>query len=242
MTQSKTVLITGASRGIGRACAERFLAGGFRVALACCRNAAATAEFFSDSPGVCVFSADLTDERAVLALCEQVRAQMGEVDAIVNNAGISLSGLFQDSTTEEYERVMALHVRAPYLISRFFCPEMIARRAGSIVNVSSVWGQTGASMEVLYSTSKAALIGMTKALAKELAPSKVRVNCVCPGAVDTDMMADYTEAEISQLCEQIPLSRLATPAEIAECVFFLSTESAAYVTGQLLSPNGGLYI
>lgn len=237
MKPNKRVFVSGSSRGIGEAVARRFAREGCEVLLHA-NQSVARAENLANEIGARLFVCDFTKREDVTLLAEQI----GEVDVLVNCAGISDVGLFQDCDDEELSRLTEVNLCAPMRLTRALMLPMIRKKQGAIVNVSSVWGQTGASTEVAYSATKAGLIGFTKALAKELAPSGVRVNCVCPGAIDTDMMASFSAEERAALCEEIPLMRLGTAAEVAECVYFLASESASYVTGQILAPNGGLYI
>lgn len=237
MKQNKRVLITGASRGIGEAIARRLSRAGFELCLHA-NHSRETLLALAEELGASTYFADFEDPSQVLRLADEV----GAVDVLINNAGIAQSGLYQDLTDQVLDRLIAVNLRAPMDLTRRLIPSMIRNHSGVIVNVSSIWGQTGASMEVAYSAVKAGLIGFSKALAKELAPSGVRVNCVCPGAIRTEMMDAYDETEISDLCDEIPLGRLGTAQEVAECVHFLTTDASSYLTGQVLSPNGGLLI
>ena len=237
MKLNKRVLITGASRGIGEAIARRLSREGYELFLHA-NSSRERLNALANELGAKAYFADFSVPSEVLRLADEV----GEVDVLINNAGIAQTGLFQDLTDAELERLISVDLRAPMDLTRRLIPAMIRRHSGVVVNVSSIWGQTGASMEVAYSAVKAGVLGFTKALAKELAPSGVRVNCVCPGAIRTEMMDAYSEAEINALCDEIPIGRLGTPDEIAECVYFLITDSSSYLTGQILSPNGGLLI
>lgn len=245
MPTGDAVLITGASGGIGSACAALFAAAGYTVGICCKKHqeeAQALARALSETSEAYVFCADLEREAEVLRLADEAREKLGFVSVLVNNAGIAKEALFDETTTADWDRLMAVNLKAPFLLMRELCKPMIQKKRGSIVNVASVWGQTGASMEVAYSASKAGLIGMTKALAKELAPSGIRVNYVCPGVTDTDMTAGFDAAAREEIRTQIPMRRFATPADIARAVFFLAGEDAAYITGQCLCPNGGMLI
>ena len=242
MKQTETVLITGAATGIGKAIARRFAAEGYRVALACHTHVSEAQQLAADFTDAAVFCADLSGGEGCEALCREVREKMGAVHVLVNNAGVSLHKLIQDTTEEELDRLLSVDLKAPYLLSRAFCREMIARKAGAIINISSVWGQTGGSMETAYSAAKAGLVGLSRALAKELGPSGVRVNCVCPGVIDTAMRASFSGEDRQALSEETPLCRLGTPEEVAACVYFLASGEASFVTGQVLSPNGGFFI
>jgi 3-oxoacyl-[acyl-carrier protein] reductase len=165
--------------------------------------------------------------------------EFGGIDALVCNAGISLPVLFTQTTEEEYDRVFSVNTKGVFFLSQAAAKEMISAGKGAIVNVSSMWGVAGASGEVAYSASKAAVIGLTKALAKELAPSGIRVNCVAPGVTDTEMNACYDEDAMEALSERTPLGRIADPREIAEAIFFLASEKASFITGQTLTADGG---
>lgn len=239
-------LITGASRGIGRAIALRLARDGYTVALnyrADEQAALGTAQILQALGGdgmLC--QADVSDERAVRQMVLAVEKQYGRIDLLVNNAGVAQQALFTDLTSEDWKRMMDVHINAAFYTSSAVLPGMIRRKSGSIINIASMWGQTGASCEVHYSTAKAALIGMTKALAKEVGPSGIRVNCVSPGAVDTDMMAGFSAEDRQAIAEETPLCRLGKPEEIAAAVSFLASSDAAFITGQVLAPNGGLVI
>lgn len=238
----RTALITGASRGIGRACAEYFAENGWRVVINYNSSedaAAALADKINKGGGeACIYKADVgvTDEcRALVEYALDVGN--GVLDVLVNNAAIDKLAPFDMLSREEERRIFDVNLFGAMDCTRFALPHMVSERAGSIVNVSSIWGRVGASCEVQYSTSKAALIGFTRALSKELAPSGVRVNCVAPGIIDTDMNACLTEGELGEFLETVPLGRMGTPREVAECVYFLCT--ATYVTGQVLGVDGG---
>lgn len=239
----KTALVTGASRGIGAACAAALAQAGCRVAV-CYRTNAALAQTVCAPFGenAAPFAVDVTDAQSVAALFGAVEARFGGVDILVNNAGIAQQKLFTDITEQEWSAMMDVHVKGAFLCCKAALPHMVRRRWGRIVNISSMWGQVGASCEVHYSAAKAALIGLTKALAKEEAPSGVTVNCVAPGVIDTDMLADFSDDDKAALCEETPLGRLGTPKDIAHAVAFLASEQAGFITGQVLAPNGGFVI
>ena len=238
----KTAVITGASRGIGRAAAEYFAGRGWRVIVNYNMNAAKAEEVVgginSSGGEAYAFRADVGELSDCERLIEFARS-FGRIDALINNAAISEVGLFTDLTPEREGRLFDVNLFAPMRLSQLVLPDMIHEKSGAIVNVSSMWGQVGASCEVQYSTSKAALIGFTKALAKEVAPSGIRVNCVCPGVIDTDMNAHLSPSELEALTDEIPMCRLGQAREVAECIYFLC-ESGSYVTGQVLAPNGGI--
>lgn len=238
-----TVLITGASRGIGAAIAERFAAVGMNIIIHYMNSHEAANEVarrcMSHGSKVMTVSADLKDKEQILRMKEKLQNHGMEPDILVNNAGISHYGLLSDVTEEEWDTVMSVNLRGTFLCTQAFMGRMVSQRFGRIINVSSVWGISGASCEVLYSTSKGGLNAFTKALAKELAPSGVTVNAVAPGAVDTSMLGHLEEDEIRMLEEEIPVGRLAHPDEISSLVYFLALPESGYITGQVISPNGG---
>ena len=234
----KTVLVTGASRGIGAACAEEFSKNGWHVILNYNKSAEQAQKLASQISAKPV-KADVSDANEVQNLQVLLKNEGIHIDCIVNNAGIAEECLFTDITETAWDRMFKYNVKSAFLVTKAFLPDMILRKNGSIINISSIWGETGASMEVHYSASKAAVIGMTKALAKELAPSGIRVNCVCPGYVDTDMNKRFGKEVVEEISGEIPLGRIALPDEIAKSVYFLATESASYITGQIIGVNGG---
>ena len=243
---AKVALITGASRGIGRAIALRLAKDGYTVALNYHQNekaavrAAEVLTAFGKEGMLC--RADVTREHAVHEMVREVERRLGPIDLLVNNAGIAEQVLFTDLTAAQWKKMMDVHVNGAFYTSSAVLPSMIRRKSGCIINIASMWGQTGASCEVHYSTAKAALIGMTKALAKEVGPSGIRVNCVSPGAIETDMMAGFSEEDKAAIADETPLGRLGKPEEIAAAVAFLASEDAAFITGQVLAPNGGMVI
>ena len=237
----KTVLITGASRGIGAAAAKEFSKKGWHVVINYNKNKE-KALALAKELGATVFQADISKSDEVLNMYSSLKGQGIHVDAIVNNAGVSSSGLFVDISESEWDEMFAINTKGAFLVTKAFLPDMLSRQSGSIVNISSIWGETGAAAEVCYSASKAALIGMTKALAKELATSGIRVNCVCPGCIDTDMNKCYSNEERAAIAEDIPLGREGTVEEAAHAIEFLSSDAASYITGQVIGVNGGWYI
>lgn len=230
----KTVLITGGTRGIGRSIAELFVRKGYRVCATYSRDEKSAEQIAA--LGIEVYKADVSKEAEVVALFEKI----GKVDVLVNNAGVSLIKQIQDVSYAEYERVMSVNMGGAFLCAREAAKGMIDRQNGLIVNISSVWGEVGGSCESVYSASKAALIGFTKALAKELGWSKIRVNSISPGVIDTPMNAHFTAEEISGLKEEIPMGRLGIGEDVARAVAYL--EENDYVTGIDLPVNGGFSI
>lgn len=243
---SKVAVITGASGGIGAATARRLAAEGFRLVLGYCRSrekAEALCRELRAAGGEAVtFRADITRPAEAAALIDHAVAEYGHLDVLINNAGIAQIKPFTDITPEEWRQMFAANVDGVYHCCRAAVPHLVRQHSGAIVNVSSIWGLCGASCETHYSAAKAAVIGFTQALAKELAPSGVTVNCVAPGAIDTEMNAHLSPEERRALEEEIPLGRMGTPEEAAAAIAFLAGEDARYFTGQVLSPNGGIVI
>ena len=237
----KTVLITGASRGIGKATAQEFSKNGWHVVI-CYNKSKIEAELLSKEIGATVVQADVSKAEEVKKMHETLLSSGIHIDCLVNNAGIAKDILFTDITEDEWDRMFAVNVKGAFLVTKEFLSDMFGKENKSIINVSSIWGETGAAMEVHYSASKAALIGMTKALAKELAPSKIRVNAVTPGYVDTDMNSCYSKEDVEMIKDEIPLGKIASPADIAKTIGFLASDSASYITGQVLGVNGGWYV
>ena len=239
-----TALITGSSRGIGAGIARRFAREGYRVAIHYREREDAARELFralaAEGCTVMLVQGDLTSEEEAKAVAERVRAELGQIDILVNNAGIALpTQLVTDTSLADWNRVLQTNVSSMFLMTNAVLPGMISQRRGAIVNISSMWGVTGGSCEVAYSTSKAAVIGYTKALAKEVAPSGVRVNCIAPGFVLTDMTREFPQSVIADICEETPLLRAGTPEDIAAAALFFASEESAFITGQVLSVDGG---
>ena len=242
-----TVLITGASRGIGAECARTFAKNGYNVAINYFRsekNALDLKAEINDGGGVAeIFKADVSDEKQVEEMISAVVKRFGKVNVLVANAGVAKSGVFSDMTQSDSDKIFDTNVRGVFNVVKGVLPHMYERESGSIVTISSIWGQTGGSCEVLYSMSKAAIIGMTKALAKEVAPMHIRVNSVSPGAIDTDMLSGLTDEEKEYFIMQTPLNRLGEPKDVADAVLFLADDDkSSFITGHVLSVNGGYFI
>jgi len=236
----KTVLITGASRGIGAACAKAFAAAGDRVIINY-KSSHDQAEALAKELGGIAICADVADKTQVKAMFQEITDRFGKVDILVNNAGFAQLAMFDALSDEDWQAMLQVTLSGAFYCIREALPAMIHQKSGSIINISSMWGICGASCEVAYSTAKAGLIGMTKALAKEVGPSGISVNCVAPGAIATDMSQALTEETIHALCQETPLGRLGTAEEIANTVLFLA-KGEHFITGQVISPNGGLVI
>ena len=244
---SKTALITGASRGIGTACAIALAKCGYNIVINYNKSedkAQNLAKIIEDNYGVEVLciKADVCQKAQVDSMVAQAESRFGTIDVLVNNAGIALQKLFTDTTDDDWNTVINTNLTAVYNVTHAVLPSMIRNHAGNIVNISSMWGEVGASCEVAYSASKAGVIGLTKALAKEVAPSDVRVNCVSPGVIMTDMMSSFDSETLEMIKEDIPLGTLGTAKNVADAVSFLVSEKAQYITGQVLSVNGGMVI
>lgn len=229
-----TALVSGASRGIGAACARALARDGHLVAVNY-RASRAEAEALAREIGGVAVQADVSDGAAV----ENMLKAVGNVGILVVNAGIALQKLFTDTTFDEWRRLFAVNVDGAYHLIRGVLPAMIHKKRGRIVLVSSVWGVHGASCEAAYSATKAALIGLTRALAKELGPSGITVNCVAPGVIDTDMNAAFDAETLAGLADATPLCRLGTPEDVAQAVAFLCSDAAGFITGQVLGVDGG---
>ncbi len=243
----KTAVVTGASRGIGAACAVALAKSGYNVILGYKMNkerAEQLAEVLISGYGIAAIAvqADVSVSSEADNLIETAYKNFGRVDVLVNNAGIAQFKLFTEITDEEWSNMIGTNLTGVFNCSRAAAKHMINQKSGSIVNISSMWGQVGASCEVHYSASKAGVIGLTQALAKELAPSGIRVNCVCPGVIKTDMLSGIDEETIDSLIEETPIGRIGTPKDIADSVAFLCSDRAEFITGQVLPVNGGFVI
>ena len=244
----KTAVITGASGGIGSAAAFAFAQDGYNIALQYNKNrdrAFALAEKIEKAFNVSALpvQADVTSSQAVGRMFDEIEKFFGRADVLVNNAGIAQQKLFTDKTYEDWKNMLGTNLDGVFYCSQEALKRyMIKNHSGVILNISSMWGQVGASCEVHYSASKAGVIGLTKALAKEVGLSGVRVNCICPGVVMTDMMKDFDEQTIEELKEETPLNALGTPKDIADTAVFLCSDKAKFITGQILGVIGGFVI
>ncbi len=243
---SGTVIVTGASRGIGKACALAFGKSGADVIVNYTRSkekAEEVCEEISKLGGRALpFCADVADRKAVDEMIAFAHSNFGSINTLVNNAGIAEQIMFCDITEEKWDRMFAVDVKGVYNCIQAALPDMIHNKLGRIINISSMWGITGASCEVHYSAAKAAVIGMTKALAKELGPSGITVNAIAPGVISTEMNGNISEEIMTELKEETPIGRIGTPEDIAETALFLASPKASFITGEVISVNGGFVI
>ncbi len=237
----RTIIITGGSRGIGAACVRAFAQAGWRVAFLY-HTSETEAKALVTATGALALKADVSSSRQVNEAVQKAQAAFHHIDALVNNAGVSLTGLLQDTTDEQWRSIMDINLTGAFYATRAVLPGMISLGTGRIVNISSIWGLVGGSMEVTYSAAKAGLLGFTKALAQEVGPSGITVNAIAPGATHTDMLSSFTEDDLRTIEQETPLGRLAEPMEIAHYVLWLCSEEAGLLTGQVISPNGGRVI
>lgn len=234
----KKVFITGGCKGIGKAITEKFYENGFLTYAGFNASSVEARLMKEKMPGLTTLKIDVSDSSSV----KEAFNATGGCDILINNAGIAKSNLITDVSDEEFDEIMKTDLYGTFYTCREFLPYMIKKGDGVIINISSIWGMAGASMETAYSTAKAGVIGLTKSLAKEVGPSKIRVNAIAPGFIETDMNNNLSYEEKAAFFEETPLMRPGTAKEIADIVFFLSSDSASFITGQVISPNGGIVI
>lgn len=234
----KKVLITGGSRGIGRELVKEFSSKGYKVYFLY-KNSEEKAKLLSDETGAIAVKCDISSYSDVSNAKNRIN---DSIDIIINNAGISQIKMFQDITEEDWDNMFNVNIKGMFNVTKCFVNDMIKNKYGRIINISSMWGETGGSCEVHYSASKAAVIGFTKALAKELAPSGITVNCVSPGVIKTDMNSHLSKEETKELENETPVGRIGTAKEIASAVMYFADDNAAFTTGTVLSVNGGIVI
>lgn len=240
----KTALISGASGGIGLETVKSFLSNGYFTIAMCNKNEnelITLKQNLSNGLGdyLHIVKCDFSNESELNSCLSDLSKSFKHIDVLVNNAGISHFALLTETSNEDWQKIFDINVKSAFILSKWALNSMISRKYGKIINVSSVWGISGASMEVAYSASKSALIGFTKALAKEVAPSNVTVNCVCPGVIDTKMNAKFSSEEMGEIINEIPLNRLGKASEVASLISFLASENANYITGQTITIDGG---
>ena len=242
----KTIVITGASRGIGKAIAIELAGKDTNIVINCVNNVDKLNEVKSiieEKGSVCeTFIGDMGNYSDVQKMFDMCLQRFGQVDVLINNAGISVVGLFQDMGENEWHRICNTNIDSVFNCCHFAVKDMMKRHCGKIINISSVWGLYGASCEVAYSATKGAVNSFTKALAKELGPSGICVNCVAPGVIETEMNSHLTKEDFDCLCEETPLERLGKPEEVAKTVRFLASENADFITGQVVNVDGGMVI
>lgn len=242
---NKTALITGASGGIGAATARELAKDGYDVILHYNRNEEKALSLKNEieksfSVRVHTVCADLSSADGAEVLAKEALSFCGKVDVLINNAGVAYQELFQLTDSEKIRRLFDVNLMSAMELTKALLPSMINDRHGKIINVSSMWGIAGASCEVHYSASKAALVGFTKALAKEVGPSGINVNCVAPGYIDTEMNSAFDESTVKEIADSTPLMRIGTPEDVAYLIAFLASERASFITGQTVTVDGGL--
>ncbi len=241
MRMTKTAVVTGASRGIGKAIAETLANDGYTV-IVNFANSIEEALLIADKIGGIAYKADVSDSYQVRKMFDFVCNKFGKIDLLVNNAGISVSGVFTSISEEDEQRLIGTNINGVLNCSREALNYMLTRKYGKIINIASMWGEVGASCEVHYSMTKAAVIGFTKALAKEVGQSGIQVNCVSPGMIMTDMTSGYSAEEIQAIKDETPLNMIGVPQNVADAVSFLASHKADFITGQVISVNGGFVI
>jgi 3-oxoacyl-[acyl-carrier protein] reductase len=238
---NKTVFITGGSRGIGKCAVEAFSKNGYNVAFTYL-NSGIEAENLATGCGAFAIKCDVSKSEDVKNAIDLTIKKYGKIDVLINNAGIDEFCLFTDITDEKWHKMIDTNLSSAFYASREVLRDMIKRQDGVIINISSMWGEVGASCEVHYSVSKAGLIGLTKALAKEVGPSGIRVNCITPGVIDTDMNKNLSKEDLEQLKTDTPLGKIGKTSDIANVILFLCDDASSFITGQILGVNGGYII
>lgn len=236
-TTKKVAIVTGGSRGIGAEIVKTLAKNGYNVVLNYNHSEKEAKEIASNFSNVEIFKANVANYEEIKKLIEFTISKFGQIDLLVNNAGIDLIKTITETSYEEFDNIMKTNLYSAFLASKEASNYMIKEKSGSIINISSIWGITGASCEVAYSISKAGMDGLTKSLAKELGPSNIRVNSIAPGIIDTDMNKTFTESEKKEITNAIPLGKIGTPKDVADCLLFLAENT--YITGQVIEINGG---
>lgn len=246
MQKAKTVIVTGGARGIGEAVSRCFAKNGYNVLINYLKSEKAALEIKAalskSGSNIEIFKADVSKREEVVKMLNFCFDVFASVDVLVNNAGVSYSSLFDTISEEEWDRVIDVNLKGTFNCCQAVVPTFIRQKSGIIVNISSIWGIVGAACEVHYSAAKSGVIGLTKALSKELGSSNIRVNCIAPGVIKTDMISDLSEADLESLRQETPLQKIGSKEDIAKAVYFLASDDAGFITGQVLSPNGGFVI
>lgn len=243
---NKTVIVTGGAKGIGAAISSLFAKFGYNVIVNYNNSKDAAenlcAQLTAEGHSCLPFKADVSNSLEVKKLFEFAAQNFGKIDTVINNAGIAQQKLITDTTDQDYDKMIATNLNSVFYCSREAAKYMVKEKNGSIINISSMWGISGASMEVHYSAAKAGVIGLTKALAKELGPSNIRVNAIAPGVVKTDMLNGFSDDDLKELANATPLQRLGTPEDVAKTALFLASSDASFITGQIISVDGGFIV
>ncbi len=239
--KNNRVLISGGSRGIGRALVETFTRNGYRVAFIYNRSENDAMEL-SEKTGAIAIRADISSPEQVRRATSEAAIALGGIDVLINNAGISQIKLMSDIGDEDFSKMISTNLGGAFYLSREVSRYMISQKYGRIINIGSMWGKCGASCEVHYSASKSAIRGLTMSCAKELGPPGITLNCIEPGVINTEMNAELDKETLRELCEQTPLMRIGNPSDVAELAFFLASDSASFITGQCIGVDGGFAI
>ena len=237
---AKTVFITGGARGIGESATRLFYKNGYNVVLNYNKSEKEALLLKESLPGILILKGDVSSEKDVKGMFEKAINHFGRIDVLINNAGISQASLVTDTELSEWEEVFAVNVRGTFLSAKYAAQNMIKNHSGKIINISSIWGVCGAAMESCYSASKGAVISFTKALAKELGPSNINVNCIAPGFIDTDMNKNISEVDKNVFKGETPLLKIGSAEDVARAMLFLASDGADFITGQVIGVDGGI--
>lgn len=242
----KVVLISGGSRGIGASLVREFSKNNYAVAFLYNKNQTDAFNLIENikkyNNDIKAYKCDISNEKEIIDVLKIIKKDFFNIDILINNAGISKVSFFDETSALDLNELIDVNVKGTFFLSKYVIKDMIKQKWGKIINISSMWGVSGASMEVAYSTTKSAVIGFTKALAKEVAPSNINVNCIAPGVINTDMNKNLTSETLDLLKDEIPLGRIGEPLDIAKCALFLASEDSSYITGQIIGVNGGMVI